>query len=188
MKAFKPGQVYKGGTIEADDAEYPISVDNISSCDAQMSWQWNDVFFQFLHPKEKNDFKLNSNNQSCVLQISYEGQTILLPGDIESMVEHQLLDNSELQKPVTVLVAAHHGSKTSSSSSFVKAVRPENVVFSAGYRHHFGHPAKDVVNRYQEQKSRLWNTANSGAIEFRWDVKGNMMTTTARLEGKRYWY
>jgi competence protein ComEC len=176
-------------------------------CQSGDRWQWGHVSFQFLHPprrlgeqqvmsqaqsgnnwRERSGAFVNSNNLSCVLQINFAGQTVLLPGDIESIVEHQLLGSEELIKPVTVLVAAHHGSKSSSSPSFVHAIEPENVVFSAGYRHHFGHPAREVVKRYTRQNSQVWNTADQGALEFQWDERGNMSVLSARSDTKRYWY
>lgn len=179
-----------------------------SLCQAGYGWQWDQVSFQFLHPPlessteqrtmdgasfsdEVNKHRgtlLNSNNRSCVLQINLADQTILLPGDIEAMVEHKLLKNPELQVPITVLVAAHHGSKSSSSARFIKAAEPNHVVFSAGYRHHFGHPARTVVERYTAEGSNIWNTAEQGAVEFHWDERGNMSVTTGRTEARRYWY
>lgn len=179
-----------------------------SLCQSGYGWQWDQVSFQFLHPPlessteqrtmdgasfsdEVNKHRgtlLNSNNRSCVLQINLADQTILLPGDIESMVEHELLKNPELQVPITVLVAAHHGSKSSSSARFIKAAKPNHVVFSAGYRHHFGHPARTVVERYTAQGSDIWNTAEQGAVEFHWDEGGKMTVTTGRTEARRYWY
>ena len=123
-----------------------------------------------------------------MLQIQYADQSILLAGDIEAVVERRLLGNPQLATPVTLLVAPHHGSKTSSSYDFVKRLNPANVVFSAGYRHHFGHPALSVTERYQRQGSRLWNTAESGALTFTWSDSRLISVTEARSQSRRYWY
>jgi competence protein ComEC len=121
--------------------------------------------------------------------VSYRDQVILLPGDIETAVEHKLREElSVLPAGVSVLVAPHHGSKTSSSSAFVSATKPRHVVFSAGYRHHFGHPNPKVVARYRAVRAQLWNTAEQGAIQFDWDRQGSLHVSTARSDERRYWY
>ena len=118
--------------------------------------------------------------------IEWRDQRILLPGDIEATAEALVI--AELSKPVTVLLAPHHGSKTSSTVEFVNTVRPQHVVFSAGYRHHFGHPHGQVVVRYSEAGSRLWNTAEQGALSFIWDSSGDLHITSARDNGWRFWW
>jgi competence protein ComEC len=155
-------------------------------CRSGESWVWDGVTFSFLHPGIQVEG--SNNNRSCVLQIQYAGQSILLPGDIESAVESRLLRNTHLETPVTLLIAPHHGSKTSSSSDFVERLNPAHVVFSAGYRHHFGHPASSVTERYQRQGSRLWSTAESGALTFVWMDSGLLEVTEARSQPRRYWY
>ena len=64
----------------------------------------------------------------------------------------------------TVLKAPHHGSRTSSSSAFVAAVRPQVVVLSLGYRNRFGFPNPEVVERYVEARARVFRTDRSGAV------------------------
>ena len=49
---------------------------------------------------------------------------------------------------------------------FVEQLQPQHVVFSAGYRHHFGHPHADVVERYVDSGAKAWNTASDGGISF----------------------
>lgn len=89
---------------------------------------------------------------------------------------------------MTVLVASHHGSKTSSSKPFVDQLQPQHVVFSAGYRHHFGHPHIDVVDRYKASGSKLCNTASSGSISFEWDINSDLEILTARKHKPEYWW
>ena len=50
-----------------------------------------------------------------------------------------------------MLIAPHHGSRTSSSADFLDAVAPQVAVFQAGYRSRFGHPAPDVLQRYRDR-------------------------------------
>jgi len=144
------------------------------------------------------------NNSSCVLRIRWRDIQLLLPGDIESATEYQLLDTGRLDGPhLDVLVAPHHGSKTSSTAKFVQQLQPKHVVFSAGYRHQFGHPHPSVVNAYNAVNSRVWNTAEQGAITFEWsrhekpardltgeltgELSGQLTVTTARGQARRWW-
>ena len=142
------------------------------------------VWLSILSPTADNQSV--GNNSSCVMLIEWRDQRILLPGDIEATAEALVI--AELSKPVTVLLAPHHGSKTSSTVEFVNTVRPQHVVFSAGYRHHFGHPHGQVVVRYSEAGSRLWNTAEQGALSFIWDSSGDLHITSARDNGWRFWW
>ena len=100
--------------------------------------------------------------------------TVLLPGDIESDAEYRLLQSDLLsQSPLDLLIAPHHGSKTSSTDAFVRRLRPKQVIFSAGYQHQFGHPHKSVTQRYVDLGSTVWNTAEQGAITFEWQSAGD---------------
>ncbi len=119
---------------------------------------------------------------------------MLLPGDIESTAEYQLLDSGSLvdrslqESPsLDLLVAPHHGSKTSSTPRFVRQLRPKQVVFSAGYQHQFGHPHPSVSKRYVDAGSGIWNTAEQGAITFEWLLSGELKITAARRETQRWW-
>jgi len=117
--------------------------------------------------------------------ITWRDQRILLPGDIEAEVEQQL----DLKgHPLRLLVAPHHGSKTSSSPRFVAATQPEHVVFSSGYGHQFGHPHADVVQRYMQVDSAVWLTSEQGAVSFTWDWQGQLNIATERsLQPDRWW-
>lgn len=69
-------------------------------------------------------------------------------------------------------------------------LEPENVIFSAGYRHHFGHPHPhpQVIERYQAAGSRMWSTAEHGSISFVWDQSGHAKVVSARRDGWRFWW
>lgn len=85
-------------------------------------------------------------------------------------------------------MAPHHGSATSSTLAFVAALKPAHVVFSAGYRHHFGHPHPAVRVRYGELGSQLWNTAEQGALSFVWSESGELAIEAARPDGPQFWW
>ena len=161
-----------------------------SSCNASRGWKWSYlnssketewIYFDILLPKlkELGHLVTDSNNNSCVLLVRWRDISVLLPGDIEKQGERLLLENYNLP-PINILVAPHHGSKTSSSPNFVDQLMPAHVVFSAGYRHHFGHPHADVVARYSRFGSEIWSTAEDGAVTFEWDDSGALSILTAK--------
>ncbi len=112
------------------------------------------------------------NNLSMVLRIAQGSQSVMFTGDIEAAGERALLARTPAPMlAATVLKAPHHGSRTSSSSAFVAAVRPQVVVLSLGYRNPFGFPAPEVVDRYVAAGARVFRTDRSGAVsmDFRQD-------------------
>ena len=64
---------------------------------------------------------------------------------------------------------------------------PRQVVYSAGYRHHFGHPQAGVVARYLAVGARPWNTAVSGALRFTWNAAGEINVAAQRAHRRHYW-
>ena len=167
-------------------------------CDASKRWHWKLknssaetewIYFDILWPKIQGhgaDME-DSNNNSCVLLIRWRDISILLPGDIEKQSEKLLLESYELPS-VDLLVAPHHGSKTSSGRDFIKQLMPTHVVFSAGYQHHFGHPHPDVVDRYDRFGSKIWSTARNGAVTFEWNDSGDLKVLKAKETKARFWW
>jgi competence protein ComEC len=119
---------------------------------------------EVLHPPASTE--LSGNDASLVLRVTFGKHAILLTGDIERAGEQQVLESSA--PGATVLKAPHHGSRTSSSEAFVRAVAPEHVVFSAG-RGGFGFPHRTVVERYERIGAQMHQTALHGAITFHTD-------------------
>ncbi len=139
-------------------------------CQAGQYWRWDKVDFEILHPSNRSKF-LKKNNRSCVLKITTQGGSILLPGDIEKNVEYQLISKYPQALKSAILIVPHHGSGTSSTEAFIDTVQPKIALFSTGYKHRFGHPKKYIVERYRRRKIKLWNTATDGAISFRLSPK-----------------
>jgi len=162
------------------------SANETQNCHQVPAWQWQSVRFQFLQFPQLTG--ANANNHSCVLLISYGEQHILLPGDIETSVENQLLRNNQLPGKITLLLAAHHGSRTSSGVGFVNNMQPNIVVYSAGYRSQHGHPHKDVRKRFQAIGSREINTAESGATVIEWNQARLQTLHEYRTFNQRYWF
>lgn len=132
------------------------------ACLAGMQWTWDDVSFRVLHPDGRSTDE--GNNASCVLQVTSRYGSILLPADIERQAEEQLVDRYGDALQSDVLVAPHHGSRTSSSSDFLSAVSPSLVLVPAGWHNRYHHPAADVVQRIHASGARVLNTADCGSI------------------------
>lgn len=132
-------------------------------CAAGQSWRWDAVTFTILSPPQVSFDAENDN--SCVLKIESVNGAVLLAGDIEATAESWLVKTDREKLKAEVLVAPHHGSKTSSSTAFLQAVRPEIILIPAGYRNPFGHPHRDVLARYRDINARWLNSADSGAIQ-----------------------
>jgi len=143
------------------------------------------VRFDFVHPGRGTSGK--RNDQSCVLRIAAGGHAALLPADIEAPAEKLLLANQPDRLRAEVLVAAHHGSKTSSAQEFIDAVQPQLVIFPAGWHNQFHFPRGVVVDRYLGSGAELHMTGNGGAIRVHVDAKGVGEASDWRADHPRLW-
>jgi len=166
------------GTLDGHDARH---------CDKGERWQWDGVTFAFLHPAP--DFAGGENDRSCVLKVGDPGHGLLLPGDIEAGAESDLVHRGSGQLQARVLIAPHHGSKTSSTLGFLKAVEPELVLFPVGYRNRFGFPRPSVRERYRRLGIAQYDTARQGAIRVDFSPMGEIAQVLSfRNEIRRYWH
>lgn len=153
-------------------------------CKAGQNWQWDGVDFEILSPGNRS---FNSeNNNSCVLKVTAAQHGLLLTGDIESEAEQWLVDRYGTDLASSVLIAPHHGSKTSSHRYFLDRVKPKLVLISAGYLNRFGFPHRLVLSRYRERKIESRTTAEQGAITVKFG-SGAMQVQAWRQRHKRYW-
>ena len=155
-------------------------------CVAGESWRVDGIDFEFLYPRASS--KLSGNDASCVLQISAGSHRLLLTGDIERAAEVELLRSGSLQG-VDVVIVPHHGSRTSSSPSFVQALRPELAIISAGFGNRWGLPDVEVVERWRASGAQVLTTAASGAISLRLCEQGGIEALTRqRVRQRRIWH
>jgi competence protein ComEC len=152
-------------------------------CAAGQSWTWDNVRFTVLSPKHAF---VSENDNSCVLKIHSQQGAVLLTSDIEASAENWLTETYGNNLKADVLIAPHHGSKTSSTIGFLQAVQPEYVLIPSGYRSQFGHPHKEVLERYEQIKAKWLNSADSGAITI--SVRGGSWVAQAmRDRDSKYW-
>jgi competence protein ComEC len=155
-------------------------------CLRGMVWEWDRIVFRVIHPSAGSGF--TDNDASCVLRVEWSGGALLLTGDIERSAEARLVAETPGDLPATVIVAPHHGSHSSSTDAFVSAVAPQLVLYTTGYRNHFGFPHPDVVARYAAVGAQAWDTAQHGAIELHLGPGLVPVVRSWREEARRYWH
>lgn len=108
--------------------------------------------------------ELDDNDASLVMDVSIKGHHVLFPGDISAGVEKMAVERDLLPTKCEVLVAPHHGSRTSSSREWLERLSPDQVVVSCGKRNRYGHPHGDVVERILDIGAQLYRTDREGAV------------------------
>jgi len=129
-----------------------------------------------LHPEADDHHEVNE--RSLVIRAETRGRSVLLTGDIESWAEHHLADCCARGLRTDVLKVAHHGSRTSSTETFLEAVSPRLALISAGVNNLYHHPSPDVVERFEERGVRILRTDLSGEILVRFREEGRMRIET----------
>jgi competence protein ComEC len=168
------------------DGEMVVDLPNADPCRRGASWEWDGVKFRILHPASVID-AADENNHSCVLRVSVGRHAVLLTADIERDGEGELLASTEALR-ADILVAPHHGSKTSSSEDFLNAVQPQWVLFPVGYRNRYGFPHSEVVARYAERGVATRRTDTEGALQFELRPDGISSLGGYRRRHKRLWH
>ncbi len=171
-------------------ADNPLrnEINHFQACSDGQNWEWDGISFEVLHPsiKSASISKPHDNEKSCVLRISVGDQHILLVGDIEKLSETRLLQLHADQLPATLLVAPHHGSKSSSTEDFVAAVAPHYVIFTSGYRNRFNHPHPGVQQRYASHSAQAMRSDADGAILIEMNAQG-LQLERYRKTHRHYW-
>lgn len=162
-----------------------LTLFNASFCHTGQQWRWDGVIFKILSPPSSY-WRESDNNRSCVLLIKSRRFNFLLPGDIEKPAEEWLWRQYAHKLAVDVLIAPHHGSKTSSSEEFLRLIKPEYVLIPAGYRNRFGFPHAEVIQRYRQLRVGWLTTAETGAIITRTENDRLTIEPSRKLAG-HYW-
>lgn len=106
------------------------------------------------------------NNSSVVIKYRFANSTILFTADIEAPTEKRISD-SELNLKSNLLKVPHHGSRSSSSELFLEKVSPLDAIISAGENNPYGHPSREVLDRYEKNGIRVHRTDKDNALIFR---------------------
>ncbi|WP_302706912.1 ComEC/Rec2 family competence protein [uncultured Dialister sp.] len=124
------------------------------------------VKFNVLGPvKVIKDQKGNSdfNNNSIVGRLTYGSFSMMFTGDAEQEEEKTILGKGGTLKS-DVLKVGHHGSRTSSSPAFLKAVSPKNAFISCGQGNDYGHPHKVTIDKLEKAKVQIYRTDRNGTV------------------------
>ncbi len=159
-------------------------IPSASECLAGQTWSEGMTSFLFISPNKGTP--KGSNNRSCVLRIQHGSISFLITADIEKQVERFLLSQGQTLES-TIMLVPHQGSKTSSTPEFIEIVNPKLVLVAAGYLNHYGHPHKDVIERYNHKGIPVLSTIDSGTIEIEIDEHGYVVEEH-RVVQKRFWH
>ena len=125
----------------------------------------------------------DTNDNSLVLRIAYGTHTFLFTGDAEVPEEQEIL-GSGAEIASTVLKVGHHGSGSSSSEAFLKAVHPKIALIGVGPGNTYGHPALDVLSRLRDLGSEIYRTDLHGTVILTSDGKNLEITTERQPTGE----
>jgi competence protein ComEC len=119
------------------------------------------------------------NNDAVVLRVRHGERTLIFTADIEREAERALL-TSGIRLGTDLIKVAHHGSRTSSTQAFVDATRPTVAVISVGRTSIFGHPHKEVVERWRASGAQVMTTGEKGTISVVTDGRKLLVSTFIR--------
>jgi competence protein ComEC len=155
-------------------------------CARGLSWRQDGVSFEFLHPASVAEAARakDRNADSCVLRVQGRHHALLLTGDIGGAQEKILAPGVA---PTDVVLAAHHGSVTSSVLPWVRALGPAHVVAQMGYRNRFGHPSPEVQARWLRAGAWFWRNDLDGAVVAESSAAGLRLFAQRDMAG-RYWH
>lgn len=144
------------------------------ACIQGESWRWRNLTFSVLWPPKR--VARAGNDDSCVVRIDDGIHSVLLTGDIEMKTERRLVSALREGLSADLLQIPHHGSKTSSTAPFLRAVNPRYALASTGRYNPWRLPSAAVIDRYRKGGHHWADTAQSGQISVRffnesWQVR-----------------
>lgn len=201
--------------IVGNPVQDPVQAPFEELCLAGQSWQQDGVNFSFLHPAATD--KDGDNDNSCVLLVQHGASRAIITGDIERAGESKLnfrlkmaaqkrladrpvfdmpakkspstVQGDNATFPINLLVAPHHGSNSSSGTALLARLRPDNVIFSAGFLNRYGFPHADVQLRYKLLGTKQYITGTHGAVAFSFGQAGLLMPPVTWLQThRRFWH
>ncbi len=171
LKLYKVDKVFESGTL-TDSKVYQnlkdeLKKNNIPSILAKTGMKLNlgaGVIIDILFP-DRNVSAWTTNDGSIVAKLSYGDTSIMLTGDATIKTEKIILEeNSEIQLNSDILKTGHHGSRTSSSPEFVKAISPTYALISDGKNNKYGHPHQETLDTLAQFRAKIFRTDLLGAI------------------------
>jgi competence protein ComEC len=190
IRALRPGEIWEGIPVPG---HAPLQRLHQLAADRGIAWRTvrtgerrrvGAASLRVMNPPDPDWQRVKVRNEdSIVLDVRIGDVEVLLPGDIGQFTERLLLPGLD-HAPITIVKAPHHGSAGSSSVELITATHPAVVVFSAGRRNPFGHPAPAVVDRYRAAGTRVFRTDEDGEVIIDTDGRQVVVWTWS---GRREW-
>jgi competence protein ComEC len=171
IEEFRPRRIWEGVPVPRFE---PMKILHAAADERGLMWatvtggdhvQVEDVQIAVLHPPRPDwERQKVRNDDSIVIDVRWRGVSFVLTGDIGKAVERALIP-ALAPAPLRILKVPHHGSLTSSTPEFLRALHPAIAVFSAGRSNHFGHPAPEILQRYVDIGATILRTDRDGEID-----------------------
>ena len=179
LKNYKVGAVFESGTLTDSKLYQNIRAEmkrqNIPDILAKRGMRLDmgsGVFIDILFP-DRDVSEWATNDGSVVAKLTYGKTSIMLTGDAPTKTEKIILsENSSAQLASTILKVGHHGSRTASSISFVKAASPQYALISVGKDNTYGHPHQETLDTLAQIGAKILRTDLLGTIIFSCDRMG----------------
>lgn len=154
-------QIYKQYLLKVKQLKVPFTV---ARAGTQVDLG-DGVILDFLYPLDPllKDTVSDLNNNSLVTRLVYRDISFLFVGDIEKEAENQLLKRGGILKS-TILKVGHHGSSTSSTSAFLRAVAPETAIIMCGIDNDYHHPHPGTLKKLERAQVKVYRTDLQGSI------------------------
>lgn len=140
---------------------------NVIAAKPGETYSYGEMTLEIFAPLRDYD---NLNDMSAVSRISYGDTSVMFTGDATTTVEKDLLKKN-IDYSATVLNVGHHGSKTSSSEAWLRAVNPKYAVICCGVNNDYGHPHSVITKRLEDLGIEYFETDLLGTIVFESDSK-----------------
>nr|WP_267880227.1 DNA internalization-related competence protein ComEC/Rec2 [Achromobacter marplatensis] len=178
--------VRRDARLWPDAAAQPALPQERLRCQRDDAWEVDGVTFTFLHPAGGGSGAVADRNaDSCVLRVEGVSHSLLLTGDIGVAQERELVARGI---PATdVVMAAHHGSASSSGRDWVVATQASHALAQAGHLNRFRHPAPAVQRRWLRAGTAFWRSDRDGAVMAVSSTQG-LDVWSQRDRGRRYWH
>lgn len=125
------------------------------------TYVYGDITLEILAPCRDYGDK---NNNSIVLKATSDGASAIFTGDAESTAEADILEKYAARLNADVLKVGHHGSSTSSSEAFYRAVSPDIAVISCGKDNSYGHPHTEILELFEKNSQEYYRTDEAGSV------------------------
>lgn len=188
FKNFEVKEVYDNGdptttqtykTYLKNIKEKKIKYQQLSAND-ELDFGAGVIFKVFSPTKQMLKAEDDLNNNSLVGQLRYRDFTMMFTGDAEKQAEEKMVKTYGEQLTSLILKSPHHGSKTSSSENFLKAVGAKDVLISLAADNEYGHPHKQALDRYNKFNMNIYRTDKQGTITIYSDGSENYQISTEK--------